>query len=387
MHSSELRVNVFPVSIAPKRTDEGFRNRSYIEHYQVYKKRETGKLKKIFVVSPILRLPIDVIEDVIVSDSLHLLHLGITKKLLTMYKEGQMYYTKWSKTTTERIDDILSHIKLPCEIHRRMRGLRSLCHWKASECASFLNYVGIALLKHFVDKQHYTNFVNLFYAITICSSKHYETYLPVAQTLLETFIQNYNKYFRIISSNTHNLVHIVDEVKRFGPLPTISSYPFENFLFQIKNMVRSGRLPLNQIINRISEKRQDRYDETHIDQPYPTMTKPLKHDNLNFLSCKLREGFTLTNNFQDKWFLSNEKKVIAMICVNQTGIVGSELKHFVPHIQKPFPSDVFYVFKTTSVDSFNPQKVYPFQTIFCKLVAIQIQEETVFVPLHHTLPM
>lgn len=87
--SKEQRVNVYPVTEAPKRTDEGFRKRLYGDHHQTYKIRDNGKLKTICVESPLLRLPIDMVEDIIVSDSLHLLHLGITKKLLTIYKEGR----------------------------------------------------------------------------------------------------------------------------------------------------------------------------------------------------------------------------------------------------------------------------------------------------------
>ncbi|XP_065072801.1 uncharacterized protein LOC135697134 [Ochlerotatus camptorhynchus] len=67
--SNDLRVNVFPVSNAPKRTDEGYRNRSYGEHHQVYKVRENEKLKKIFVATPLLRLPIDMAEDIIVCNT------------------------------------------------------------------------------------------------------------------------------------------------------------------------------------------------------------------------------------------------------------------------------------------------------------------------------
>ncbi|XP_065084050.1 uncharacterized protein LOC135706363 [Ochlerotatus camptorhynchus] len=78
--SNDLPVNIFPVTNASKRTDEGYRNRSYGEHHQVYKVRENGKLKQIFVATPLRRLPIDMVEEIIVSDSLHLLHLGITKK-------------------------------------------------------------------------------------------------------------------------------------------------------------------------------------------------------------------------------------------------------------------------------------------------------------------
>lgn len=153
------------------------------------------------------------VEDVIVSDSLHLLHLGITKKNLTLYKEGQKQHAKRTKTTIDNIDTILSYIQLLSEIHRDVRGLRFICHWNASECASFLNYIKIAILKRFVDKKQYENFINLFYAVTICSNEHNRKYLPVAQNLYETSIENYNKHFHVISSNTHNLVHMVDEVK------------------------------------------------------------------------------------------------------------------------------------------------------------------------------
>lgn len=298
-----------------------------------------------------------------------------------------MHYTKWPKTATESIDNILSNIRLPSEIHRKVRGLRFLCHWKASECASFLNYIGIALLKGFVDKKQYENFVNLFYAITICSSQHYQKYLPVAQNLFETFIENYSKHFQIISSNTHNLIHVVDEVKRFGPLPSLSSYPFENFLYQIKQMVRSGRLPLNQIINRISEKSHNHHNNSPINKPYPILKQPSQNDGTNFMCCILYDGCTLANKFQDKWFLTNDKKVVAMNFANENGIVGSELKNFEPHIKIPFSSDVFYVYRTMSDQNFNSNTIYPFHSIFCKLVAIQISEETIFVPLHHTLPV
>ncbi|XP_055549819.1 uncharacterized protein LOC129732717 isoform X2 [Wyeomyia smithii] len=153
--SQDLHTNVYPLAKASKRTDEGFRSWSYEDHHRVYRSRENGKLKKVSVKSPLLRLPIDFIQDVIVSDSLHLLHLGIMKKLLTIYKTGQIYYTKWTQSETECINDILSRIKLPSEIHRKVRGLRYHCHWKASECASFLNYIGTALLKKFVDSRHY----------------------------------------------------------------------------------------------------------------------------------------------------------------------------------------------------------------------------------------
>lgn len=168
-HHKDLRTNVFPIAKAPSRTDFGYRNRIYKGHHQTYRTREEGRVIDIFVETPLLRLPIDMVEDIIVGDSLHLL-LGITKKLLTLYKDGQIYHKKWSPETINSIDKILNTIRLPLEIQRHFRGLNYLCRWKASECGSFLNYVGIVILEAFLDDEHFQNFANLFCAVTISSS-------------------------------------------------------------------------------------------------------------------------------------------------------------------------------------------------------------------------
>lgn len=125
VHSSLLRTNNFPETIAKKRTNELFRAGAYGSHYQSYKIRENGKLKKVPVVTPLLKLPIDMVDDVIVSDSLHLLHLGITKRLLMSYKNGHngREERRWSDLNVKLISNMLLEIKLPVEFHRQMRSL------------------------------------------------------------------------------------------------------------------------------------------------------------------------------------------------------------------------------------------------------------------------
>lgn len=48
----------------------------------------------------------------------------------------------------------------------------------------------------------------------------------------------------------HALSHLPADVLRFGPLDDFSSFKFENFLFRLKNMVKSGNKPLEQIRNK-----------------------------------------------------------------------------------------------------------------------------------------
>ena len=69
-------------SRGPKRTNNGFRNTIYGSHHKFD--------------SPLLQLPIDMVQDFPISDSLHLIDLGITKRCLTGWRDGSFdtYRTK-----------------------------------------------------------------------------------------------------------------------------------------------------------------------------------------------------------------------------------------------------------------------------------------------------
>ncbi|XP_055585464.1 uncharacterized protein LOC129738304 [Uranotaenia lowii] len=293
-YSTSMRTNVFPQTFAPQRTDKDFRDGLYEEHYQ--KKRIAGSNQTVKISSPILKLPIDMIEDFIVADSLHLLHLGVMKKLLKNYTVGNNG-KRWNSYEKSMISSKLNCIRLPIEIHRAVRSIESLSHWKATECATFLHYVGISLLDQSLDSDHFENFLCLFCATTICSSDNYHDLLGVAQTMFEKFIINYESFFGSITSNLHNLVHVVEEVKRFGSLPSISSYPFENYLYKIKQMVRSGKLPLNQIINRLSERNSLKSSSKISQEQYP-MLSCFDAKSVYYERVKLATGFTLRNRLK-----------------------------------------------------------------------------------------
>lgn len=338
--------------------------------------------------SPLLQLPIDIVEDVIVADSLHLLHLGITKRLILAYKDGHngSDECRWPISVVESMCNILKTIKLPMEIHRQVRGVDCISHWKASECASFLHYIGIVLLKHFINEDHFQNFAILFCAATICSSSYYERFLPVAQKLFEEFISNYYGLFNSITSNVHNLVHVVEEVTRFGPLPTISSYPFENHLFQIKKLVRSCKLPLQQIINRVTEKYAFKSVIIQSNLNFPSFKYPLKSDKSKYSYISISNEFTLSNQFSDKWFLTKTGKIVAMEYANTRGIYGTEIVWFTHLFEYPLISPSINVFRTSNDCKSHGIKQYELDQILCKLVAVVVNEETAFIPLLHTLP-
>lgn len=51
----------------------------------------------------------------------------------------------------------------------------------------------------------------------------------------------------------HNLIHLSDDAKQFGPLDSFSTFPFENYLHSLKRLLRKYE-PLPQLHRRLIEK-------------------------------------------------------------------------------------------------------------------------------------
>ncbi|XP_055640812.1 uncharacterized protein LOC129778130 [Toxorhynchites rutilus septentrionalis] len=118
------RTMIYPDLNAPKPMDEMFREKKY----QCHQVLDT----------PLAKLPIDIIEDVIVADSLHLLELGVMRRLLNGWRTGSLTSKlKWSTFEKNEISKFLCSITFPSELHRRMRSLEFISLWKGLEYRYF----------------------------------------------------------------------------------------------------------------------------------------------------------------------------------------------------------------------------------------------------------
>lgn len=247
-YSESSHTVVFPKIDCPKRNDTDFRSKKYGQHHKFD--------------SPLLELPIDMVEQVPVGDSLHLIDLGIMKRLLIGWRDGKFgkYLTKWCSRDITKVSNFLIVCKMPTEIHRSVRSLEVLAHWKGSEFRTFLYYLSFIILKDVLCYEAFYHFMCFFCAITICSHKQYFAYLQLAEEMLKHFVTFYGNIYGkgYVTSNVHNLSHLVDEVRKFGVLQDFNTYPFENELFTIKKMVRQGNKPLSQIARRIVERSYDK---------------------------------------------------------------------------------------------------------------------------------
>lgn len=118
-------------------------------------------------------------------------------------------------------------------------------------------YTGPIALYKILPSDLYLNFLCLHVAVSIlvnpilCKN---EEYLKYAEDLLISFVKKYEEFYGEYNMvfNIHNLLHIVNDVRRFGSLDNFSAFRFENHIRKVKQL-RKGDKRLQKIANRLME--------------------------------------------------------------------------------------------------------------------------------------
>lgn len=102
---------------------------------------------------PIEELKIDMIKA-FPLDYMHLICLGVMKRLLTIWIKGNAVYKE--NKFTSRISNAISLLledcgkTIPKEYYRAIRGLKYISFWKATEFRTFLLKTGPVVLKNYL---------------------------------------------------------------------------------------------------------------------------------------------------------------------------------------------------------------------------------------------
>ncbi|XP_049293378.1 uncharacterized protein LOC125769026 [Anopheles funestus] len=362
------------------RTDELFK----AKHYKTHIKNDT----------PLTDLHnCDIIKSIIIADDLHLFHYGALRKLLKGFTQGNFgNEPKLTFKHRKEISSFLRMLKLPCEIPRKMRGLNLLKIWKASEFQSFLLYASVEVLKGRITDRAYNHFMLLFRAATFFSSHVYENYWEYAGRLLDLFVEDFPEVYdkTLLSSNIHNLHHVYEDVREFGPLPTISSYIYEGHLQNMKRVTRSKKKCLEQIRNRIKELR------------YLNSAKKKPNSKFPFIKIKgnntvmhINRNFILRNDQRNQWFMTKDNSIFlySSAIETSTGILIQAKKIDSKSISfsQPCPSSYLNIYDANMVDLSNVFITIPVSDVKCKLAAIPKTMTNImdnisykFIPVHNT---
>lgn len=388
LYSKQYKVMSFPNTSAAERTNNSFRLREQKEHHHP----ERSAVERL--------LCVDMVKDFPIADALHLLELGITKRCLTRWKEGtKSYKNRFKAAELNQINTSLNRAResMPTEIHRSIRNLDTLHFWKGTEFRTILLYVGIVVLKDIVAVDEYNHFKLLSCATILCSSDAYELIVnstSVVDELINAYIEQYIILYgeHTISSNVHNLSHLLDDVRRFGNLNSLSTYPFENCLQMIKSKLRAMKNPLQEISRRMTEISSAIVLEPLIIEKKRSNLAELKFpftgDKSKFRAVILSDYRISSKKIGDRWFMTNRKQVLSFQYATYAGrkilLHGYELCNKEIFFTKPLDSSKLNIYISDGQTA-DIETVCEIADIKCKMVCLPYNSQIVLQPLLHTL--
>lgn len=226
-----------------KRTNENFVLQTDTQHHKE--------------ISPLTKLCIGLVSQVPL-DYLHLVCLGVTRKLFRMWVKGRIPFKLPAGkilAISERLSNFREHF--PSDIPRKPRSLLQIDHFKGTEFRTLLLYTGIVALRDIIKPREYRNYLRFHAAIYILLSPRADNseWNLQAAALLKKFVKGcmnlYGNEFMVY--NVHGLLHINDDALLFGSLDNASCFPFENYMQKIKILLSSHNFQLEQVVKRIIE--------------------------------------------------------------------------------------------------------------------------------------
>lgn len=233
---------------APKRTDVAFDELQDPDHHHDK--------------SPVSELGIGMVSQ-FVLDYMHLICLGVVRRLIWLWLSGPIHvHTRLGTKCVNEISEMLIRLRvyIPSEFARKPRALVYWQRWKATEFRQFLLYTGPVVLYGKVSDAVYNNFMLLSVGMFLLLNKDFCTpeFVDYAEKLLRLFVQHFSDLYgsSMVVYNVHNVIHLADDVRKYGPLDSVSAFCFENFLRKITRLVRKPSKPLEQVVRRLLEQRQ-----------------------------------------------------------------------------------------------------------------------------------
>ncbi|XP_024892272.1 uncharacterized protein LOC112467738 [Temnothorax curvispinosus] len=347
-------------------------------------------------VSPLLRLNLKMVSQ-FVLDPFHLVLEGVVKRYLQFIlkgtKSGMRLRGESILELSRRLVELRKHI--PWEFARKPVGLEQLGKWKGTQLRFFLLYGGCVVLKDIVAETFYKLFLMLQIAITIFSVQKFiddENFFLFARDLITQFvILSSNKGVfeeKFCVYNVHGLLHLHEDVKRYGEISNISAFPFESYLGIFKQMLRSPTKPAQELLRRLAERDfLNDFSKRAADFQSHLTPKNAVHGTNNYktLTSSL---FTLSSvHRRDSYF--QYKGGVAFVCSIQklksgdVVIVANICDTNRNFFDYPCKSSYFGIYNLDDMKWTQRNVVIPVDAVTTKYVVLPYKNDNIAIPLLH----
>jgi len=347
-------------------------------------------------VSPLLELKIG-LTSTFPIDFMHMAVLGVIRRLLFLWRDGTGYHKPFfsHKLLAEFNEKILTIKEFwPSDFNRKPRSLGELERWKATELRSFLLYYGPVILKKYLPDNVYHNFLCFHVAISILVNENYnKLYNDYADKLLNIFVLNMGQIYgeEILVYNSHGLLHLASDAKRLGNLDSFSAFPFENYLGQMKRLLRNANNPVCQMVKRLEEQSSSKFSISS-----EGVTRVVENSKIKVIDVLQSDCYSVAyvknqrfaNDKRDRAFLLKNGSVFILSKIvkedDELKLVGNIILNPLNFFNYPLESKKLCIFKYYSISgsALSAEKIINICDIKCKGCLLPQRSNFIFYPLH-----
>ncbi|VDP02015.1 unnamed protein product [Schistosoma margrebowiei] len=316
---------------------------------------------------------------------MHMVYLGVTKKIVNLWIDlARRKLRNFSSCVIRDINNLISGsvARTPSDFPRKCRTLDFVSAWKASECRLFLLNLDPVILEKTLPQPFYLNFRRLALSMYLLAHpKLHKSVLETAEKDLLNFLNEYEWCYGCenLVYNVHSLQHLPDDVRAHGPLDSFSAFPFESYMRQIKDSVRSGFAVAKQAAQRYAE-RMSFSDRLRISGL--TNTTPIGADDVSTKQVIMFNNSKITSCQPDNVVVVNGQPGL-VTDIREDGLL--KFRTFTDprnYYEDPFPSTDIGIFRCSVVR--HEHTWISAKNIDCKCMAINCRNYLVLIPSLHT---
>lgn len=199
-------------------------------------------------------LPVFDIVFGFVPEYMHSVLLGVSKQLMLLWMDPDNSSKEWYLgEKIKHMDSRLQRLKLPSEISQPPRPLKNRVFWEASEWRAFVLFYAVAVLPGMLNSPFLAHYLELSFSIHILlqeSISHHD--IEKASQFLRRFVMNMKDLYgeENVSFNCHQLIHLAESVRNWGPLWATSAFTFERNNGNLRVLLKGSHSDPQQIFQR-----------------------------------------------------------------------------------------------------------------------------------------